>query len=361
MPKDYYKVLGIARNATREEIKKAYRTLAHKYHPDKGGDESRFKEVNEAYHILSDDKKRSQYDQFGQVFEGAGHQGGFEWPGGFKFDFGEGGGTGDFDFTDVFEDFFNVGFGSAKTKTKDRRGRDIRVDLTTSFKDSIFGGKKEISISKLSHCGRCDGSGGEPGSGQKICSSCYGKGNTQKTQRTLLGAFTQVSTCQECLGTGKRPEIICTRCRGRGVEHTTEKLEIFIPKSLRDGEVLKITGRGETSLYGGTPGDLYIKLNVTPHEVFRRQGDDIIMQLPIKISQTLLGDTIEISTLDDTIRLKIPEGTQPEDVLKIRGRGAYTASGYGRGDLLVEVKLEVPRKSSKRIKEIADDLKKEGF
>lgn len=371
MAKDYYKTLGVARNATKEEIKKAYRALAHKYHPDKGGDEAHFKEINEAYQILSDEKKRSQYDQFGHIFEGGGGysagggQGGFEWPGGFKFDFGEGGQTnfGDFDFSDIFEDMFG-GFGTGRsTKTKDRKGKDIRTELTVSFEESIFGVKKVIELSKLSRCSRCNGSGAEIGTETKLknCSMCLGKGNIQKTQRTFLGSFTQVTICPECLGVGKRPEVLCTQCKGKGVEYRLEQLEIFIPKGIRDNEILKVTGKGEPSLAGGIPGDLYVQLHVTPHPALRRQGDDIIMQLPIKLSQAILGDTIELKILDGVIKLKIPEGIQPSDILKVRGKGAYRASGYGRGDLFIEIKVEIPKKVSKKLKEYLQDFKKEGF
>lgn len=368
MTKDYYKILGIARNATKDEIKKAYRKLAHQYHPDKGGDEQKFKELNEAYQILSDDRKRSQYDQFGQVFEGGRSQGGFEWTfGGSPFGFGEGRPFDstqgrDFDFSEVFEDFLGMGFGQGtRTKSRERRGKDIKVDFYISFEESIFGGKREIELSKLSRCLHCNGSGGEPGSKMKECPSCLGRGNIQKTQRTFLGSFTQVTVCPECKGGGRKPEIVCTQCRGMGVEQKVERLEVYIPKGVREGEILKITGKGEASLSGGAPGDLHIYLNVLPHKIFRRQGDDVVMQLPIKLSQAILGETIEVDTLDGILRLKIPEGTQSGDILKIRGKGAYSASGYGRGDLLIDIKVEIPRKAGKRVREIVEDLREEGF
>lgn len=364
--KDYYMLLGVAQNATKEEIKKKYRELAHKYHPDKGGDEARFKEVNEAYQVLSDDEKRAQYDQFGQVFDsGAGaRQGGFEWPGGFKFDFGgaDQGGFADFDFSDVFEDFLGGSFGGgARTRSREKKGKDLRVDLNISFEESVLGGKREIELSKLSRCQRCSGTGGEPGTKTKNCPTCQGKGNIQKTQRTFLGSFTQISTCPECLGVGKRPEVSCSQCQGRGVEQKIEQLEIFIPRGVRADEILKITGKGEASLAGGAPGDLYIRLRVAPHKIFRRQGDDIVMQLPIRLSQAILGGTVSVDTIDGSIQLKIPEGTQAGDILKVRGKGAYLSSGYGRGDLLIEIKVEIPKKPVKRIKEFAEKLREEGF
>ncbi|MBI2056142.1 MAG: molecular chaperone DnaJ [Candidatus Sungbacteria bacterium] len=371
MAKDYYKVLGVPRNATKEEIKKSYRMLAHKFHPDKGGNEAQFKEINEAYQVLSDEKKRAQYDQFGQVFEGAAGQqhagaGGFEWPGGIKFDFGEGGAGGrnfaDFDLSDLFEDFFSgAGAGGRGGRARERKGKDIQMELEISFQESIFGAKKEIEFSKIGKCVHCGGTGGEPGAKMKTCPACQGKGNIQKTQRTFLGAFTQVATCPDCFGSGKKPEEVCRQCRGRGIKEMRERLEIYVPKGIRDGEVLKLTGKGEVSFAGSVPGDLFIKIRVLPHPVFRRQGDDIVMRLPIKLSQAILGDTMTLDTLDGTLKIKIPEGTQSGDVLKVRGKGAYAVSGYGRGDLLIETNVEIPKKLSRKTKETVEELKKEGF
>lgn len=370
MAKDYYKVLGVPRNATKEDIKKAYRVLAHKYHPDKGGEEARFKEINEAYQILSDERKRSQYDQYGQIFEGGTgpRQGGFgfEWPGGFNFGFGEGGsegrnGFGEFEFSDIFEDLLGGLGRGTRARTRERRGKDLRTNLEISFEEAIFGGKKEIEVSRLSRCEHCSGSGGEPSSKLKNCPACQGRGNIQKTERTFLGSFTQVSTCPQCLGSGRRPEILCGICKGHGIKPSVERLEVFIPKGVQDGEVLKISGKGEASPIGGVPGDLYINLRVLPHKIFRRQGDDIVMRLPVKLSQALLGDAIDIETLDGIIKLKIPEGTQPGDILKIRGKGAYAASGYGRGNLLVEIKLEMPKKINRKTRELIEKLKEEGI
>ena len=235
------------------------------------------------------------------------------------------------------------------------------MNIEISFEESILGGKRELELSKLSRCARCNGLGGEPDTKLKNCPTCQGRGNLQKTQRTFLGSFTQVSTCPECLGSGKRPENICQQCRGRGVEQRIEQLEIFIPKGIRDGEILKITGKGEASLSGGVPGDLYANLRVRPHKIFQRQGDDIVMHLPIKLSQAVLGDNIDVETLDGIIKLKLPESTQSGDMLKIRGKGAYMSSGYGRGDLLVEIYVEIPKKINKQVKEVMHQLKKEGY
>lgn len=364
MAKDYYTSLGVARNATKEEIKKAYRTLAHKFHPDKGGDEKRFKEINEAYQMLSDERKRSQYDQFGAVFDearaGAGAQGGFQWPGGFRFDFGgaeESRGFADFDLSDMMDDFFG---GGGRRRREQEKGKDIRIGIEISFDDAVLGAKKEIDLARLVRCGLCGGTGGEPGTKINTCPTCQGKGHIQKTQRTFLGALTSVATCHACRGEGKIPETPCTECRGRGVADKQDVLEIFIPRGIRDGEVLKITGKGDALPGGRTPGDLYIEIRVIPDPVRRRQGDDIIMTLSLKVSQAILGDTVDLETLDGALRLKVPEGTQPGDILNVRGKGAWRASGYGRGDLLVQMKVETPKGMSKKAKDLIRQLAQEG-
>ncbi|MFY9462898.1 MAG: molecular chaperone DnaJ [Candidatus Sungiibacteriota bacterium] len=371
MAKDYYKVLDIARNASKDEVKKAYRRLAHKFHPDKGGDEKHFKEISEAYQILSDERKRAQYDQFGEVRDQAGggaHHGGFEWPGGFRADFGDGSagdarGFSDFDFSDVFEDFLGGSGGGAgrRKNTAAERGRNLRIGIEIPFEESIMGAKKGIELARMARCAICNGTGGESGTKIKTCQICQGKGNIQKTQKTFLGAFTQVSVCPECRGEGNRPEQMCHECRGKGINEKQEHLEVFIPRGMRDGEVLKITGKGDATSSGRTAGDLYIEIHVLLHPLFRRQGDDIIMRMPLKISQAVLGDTVDVQTLDGGIRLKIPEGTQPGDILSVRGRGAWHPSGYGRGDLLVEIKVEIPKRVSKHAKETIQLLTSEGF
>lgn len=368
MPKDYYKVLGVARNATKDDIKKSYRTLAHKFHPDKGGDEKRFKEINEAYQILSDEQKRTQYDQFGQVFESgseargsAGGQSGFGWPGGMRFDFGEeidGRGFSDFDFSDAIHDLFG---GAGRRKQGQERGRDLRIGIEVSFDESILGAKKEIGLLRLVRCAACTGSGAAPGADLGTCAACQGKGRVQKTQRTILGSFTSVAVCAECRGSGKVPERICPDCKGKTVAEKTESLDIFIPRGIRDGEALKITGKGDALPGGRTPGDLYIEIRVVPDPMRRRQGDDIITSLLLKVSQAILGDTVEIATIDGAIRMKIPEGTQSGDILSVRGKGAWRASGYGRGDLLVQIKVETPKGLSKKTRDLIKQLAQEGM
>lgn len=360
MARDYYKVLGIPRNATKEEIKKAYRRLAHQYHPDKqSGNEIKFKEINEAYQVLSDDGKRAQYDQFGTVFaEGRGPaQPGFEWAGGFPF----GEGLGDFDFQDIFEDVFaGFGFGDVTTRRRSRKGRDIQIELEVPFEEMIFGGRHEVTLDKVSQCSRCGGSGSEPGAKLQKCGVCDGRGRVERTQRTFLGSLSQVTVCPQCNGRGEVPTELCHECAGKGVKKALERLEVFVPKGIEDGELLKISGKGEASASGGVSGDLYVKVRVRPDKIFRRQGNDLVMKLPITFSQAALGGTVEIQTPDSAIKLKIPEGTESGDILKVRGKGIPHPRGYGRGDLLVEIKVLTPRHISKRAREAIEKLREEG-
>ena len=362
MTRDYYKILGVPRNASKEEVKKAYHRLAHQFHPDKkGGNEGKFKEINEAYQVLGDEAKRAQYDRFGTVFEhGRGpEQGGFEWAGGFPF----GGGFGaDFDFGDIFEDVFSgFGFGGVDTRRRSKKGRDIQIEFEIPFEEIIFGGRHSVDINKVSVCEHCQGSGAEPGAKMQKCGTCQGRGRVERTQRTFLGALSQITACPACQGRGEMPEQVCRECGGKGALKRLETLEIFIPKGVEDGEQLKISGKGEASPFGGVPGDLYVKVRVQPDKAFRRQGDDLIMQLPIKFTQAALGDSVDVQTPDSAIKLKIPEGTESGDILKIRGKGVPLARGYGRGDLLVEIKVLTPRHLSKQAREVVERLKEEGI
>lgn len=366
MGKDFYKILGVPRNATRDDIKKAYRQLAHQYHPDKhGGSEAKFKEINEAYQVLGDDRKRAQYDQFGTVFEaGRGPAaGGFEWAPGAGFGgFGFGGegfrGFGDFDFSDVFEDVFpGFSFGGSR---RSKKGRDIQIDLEIPFEEVIFGGRHAVELNKVSVCERCAGGGGEPGAKMQKCAACGGRGRVEKTQRTFIGAFSHISACPACQGRGEVPEATCRECLGKGSVKRLEQIEIFVPKGIEDGELLKISGKGEASQSGGIPGDLYVKVRVRPDKTFRRQGNDLVIALPLKFTQVALGDSVEVKTPDGVIKLKIPEGTESGDILKVRGKGVPLARGYGRGDLLVEIKVLTPRHLSKKAHEAVERLKEEG-
>ncbi len=360
MAHDYYKILGVPRNATKDEIKRAYRKLAHQHHPDKqGGSDAKFKEINEAYQVLSDDSKRAQYDQFGTVFaEGRGAGGaGFEWAGGFPF----GEGFGDVDFSEIFEDVFSgFGFGDVATRRRSRKGRDIQIELEIPFEEMIFGGRHELTLDKVSQCSRCQGSGSEPGAKMQKCGVCQGRGRVEKAQRTFLGSLSQITICPQCNGRGEVPSELCRECGGKGVRKALERLEVFVPKGVEDGEMLKITGKGEASAAGGVPGDLYIKVRVRPDKVFRRQGSDLVMKLPVSFTQAVLGDAVEVQTPDSAIKLKIPEGTESGDILKVRGKGIPHPRGYGRGDLLVEIKVLTPRHLSKKAREMIEKLREEG-
>ena len=224
----------------------------------------------------------------------------------------------------------------------------------------IFGGKHEVDIQKIANCGRCNGSRAEPGSKLKKCPKCQGSGKITKTQRTFLGTFSQIGACPDCLGKGEVPEQFCRECGGKGMVTAREKIEIFVPKGINQGEVLRISGKGEGSITGGIPGDLYAKIYIVPDKVFKRQGDDLVMLLPITFAQAVLGDTVDIKTPDSAIVLKIPEGTESGDILKVRGKGIPLARGYGRGDLLIQIKVSTPRKVSRKVREIIEQLKREG-
>lgn len=368
MKKDYYDILGVSRNSSADEIKKAYRKLAHQYHPDKaGGNEDKFKEISEAYGVLSDEKKRSQYDRFGAGFDqggfGQGAQG-FQWPGGggFEFHFGQGGPGGEgqsFDFGDIFEGVF--GFGGERGSARTKKGKDIQVDLEILFEESVFGAKRVIELRKLIRCERCGGTGGEPGTKMKKCATCNGQGRVQKTRRTMLGSFAEVSMCSDCMGKGERPEHACTECAGKRVKFGKESIEILIPKGMQTNALLKATGKGEASQTGGVPGDLYIRVVVLPHAVFQRRENNLYMTLPVKFTDAVLGGSVLVATLDGDIKVKIPEGTQSGEILKVRGKGVPFEDGYGRGDLLIEVKVDIPKKLSKKTKELIDSLKNEGL
>ncbi|MBI2097193.1 MAG: molecular chaperone DnaJ [Candidatus Sungbacteria bacterium] len=364
--KDYYEVLGVPRNAAPDEIKKAYRRLAHQYHPDKGGgNEPKFKEVNEAYQVLGDEKKRKRYDQFGNTFaEGAGFEG-FQWGdiweksrgGGLNFDFGSEADS-SFDINDIFSGIF--GFQDER-RSKKRRGKDIAVELAVPFEKSILGGKETIQLKRIVRCEHCNGTGGEASSKFETCGECNGSGNIQRTIRTFLGSMTRVETCSHCKGRGKIPTKICSLCNGQGIIEREETIELVINKGIKSEDTLQLSGKGDTNAEGGAPGDLYVRIKVLPHKVFRRQGDSLLMRLPIKISQAILGDTVSVDTLEGRINLKIPEGTQSGDILRVRGKGVPEARGYAHGDLLVEILVDIPRKVPKHLRDLIEKLKEEGI
>ncbi|OGF68591.1 molecular chaperone DnaJ [Candidatus Giovannonibacteria bacterium RIFCSPHIGHO2_02_FULL_44_31] len=349
MPKDYYEILGVQRNASKDEIKKAFRKLAHKHHPDKGGKENDFKEINEAYQVLSDEKKRAEYDHYGRVFSdqaGGGH-------GATGFDFGDMSG---FDFGDIFEDLFNMGGRGTRVK----RGRDISIEVDVNFEESIFGVQRKVLLTKAAYCSNCQGSGVAPGSKTKTCTSCNGSGTVRESGKSFLGSFMRVVECRKCIGRGKIPDEICGVCKGGGVVHKREEIVVNVPPGIRDGEIIKISGSGEV-VSGGVAGDLYIRINVSKHALFTREGEDLVMDLAIPITEAILGSERTINALDGILKVKIPAGIDSGESLRIRGRGVPGAEGARRGDLIIRISVKTPKHLSKKAKEIIEELKKEGI
>lgn len=369
MAKNYYDILGVTKSANNDEIKKAFRKLAHQYHPDKkGGNADKFKEVNEAYGILSDDKKRAEYDTYGRVFSegspGAGPQGGF---GGFGADFGNfdfsqftqgfgGNGAGvEFDLGDVFSDFF----GGGGRRERARRGHDISIDVEIPFKESVFGTERNILLTKSSVCEICKGSGAEPGSGLKTCATCNGKGKVHETRRSFIGNFTNVRACATCRGVGQVPEKKCSHCHGMGVKKKESEISVKIPSGINDGEMIRLSGAGE-AIPHGTPGDLYIKVHIKPDATFRKEGANLTMDLHIKLSTALLGGEYTVKTLDGELSVKIPEGVSIGEVLRIRGKGV-PVDKHHRGDLMIKLHIDLPNKLSKEAKYLLEKLKEQGI
>jgi len=364
MSKDYYNVLGVNKSASKEEIKKAFYKLAHKYHPDKKeGNEAKFKQVNEAYQTLSDDDKRSKYDQFGSQYENMGghsHQGyqagGF---GGFDFS-GFQNGSADFDFgnlNDIFSDFFTGGMGGGRREQ--RRGRDISTEIQISFSDSVFGINRKILITKTSSCLTCNGSGAKAGAKMETCKQCNGQGKIHEAKKSFLGVISSTKICEVCYGTGEVPKEVCEKCKGKGVLRREEEISIAIPAGIRDGEMVRMTGFGE-AISKGNAGDLYIKINVTPHSVFKRDGHDLVMKLDLKLSDALLGTEYKVQTLDGEIKVTIPEGVGLNEILRVRGKGVPTSKNK-RGDLLIKLNIKLPSKISHKARGVIEELKKEGI
>ncbi|MFH1582147.1 MAG: molecular chaperone DnaJ [bacterium] len=360
--KDYYEVLGVSRDASQDDVKKAYRKLAHKYHPDKGGDEKKFKEINEAYQTLSNQEKRTQYDRFGRAFdESAGFDPG---QGGFDFGFGQGFGNQgmefDFDLGDMMEQMF--GFGGRQKKRDVKKGGDIEVELTLDLKDILAGKEREITLDKIVSCSRCKGTGGDPGSKIKECFSCRGTGQVQQIKKTPFGSFTRVSICPECQGEGNRPEKLCNVCKGEGRIKEREAIKIFIPAGVDTNQIIKVEEKGEAGRRGGKSGDLYVRIYIKPSPRFKRHGDDLYTTADISFVQASLGDEIEVPTLEGTsILLNVSSGTESGKVLRISGKGIPKFSGYGKGNMYVELIVRIPKKITKNQKELLEKLKKEGI
>lgn len=379
MSKDYYKTLGVDKNASQDEIKKAFRKLAHEHHPDKkGGNSEKFKEANEAYGVLGDAEKRKQYDQFGSAaFNGGagagyggghgGQGGGFSGFEGFDFSgFGQGGqGAGgqgfEFDLGDIFGSVFGGGGrgrGGRGGRGQAPRGQDIQVDVSLSFKESVFGLDKEIHVTKNAKCSSCKGSRAEPGTSLKTCKTCGGEGHVIKQQRTILGMMENVVSCHDCEGTGKVPETKCKACKGKGIESKKETIRIVIPPGIENGETLRVRGSGE-AIANGESGDLYFRIYVKADPKFRKQGHDLYADLPIGVATAAIGGQAEFENLDEKLIVKIPEGIQHGEILRIKGKGVPHAAGKEshRGELMLRVVIRIPSKLNKEQRKLFEGLK----
>jgi len=373
--KDYYKTLGVEKGASKEDIKKAFRKMAHQYHPDKTKNDpaaaNKFKEVSEAYAVLSDDAKRKQYDMFGSAgpssSSGHGASGGFGvFGGGFNpsdfggFDFsgfqqGTQGGV-EFDLGDIFSDFF--GRSTSSRQAASQRGADISVDMNLTFEESIFGVEKTLHLRKASKCLTCEGSGAAPGSGMETCKTCNGQGRVSEMRRTILGTINTERTCGTCHGMGQVPKIKCSTCKGSGVLEREQEISVKIPAGIEAGQAVRLTGMGEAVPFG-VSGDLYVRVHIKVHPHISKQGQDLVTQLGIKLTLALTGGEVNLKTLDGDVILKIPEGTNTGDILRIRGKGVPNDRGK-RGDFLIHIHVDIPKKLSKEAKRAVEELKREG-
>lgn len=357
MSKNYYELLGVSKQASQDEIKKAYRKLAHQHHPDKsGGDEAKFKEINEAYSVLSDPGKRSQYDQFGRTSHGAGSGGASS-----GWDFSQFGGAGGsnvhFDFgSGGFEDIFSDLFGGGRQGTRSRSGSDIQVDIEISFEEMVKGVQRDIPLRKFALCSHCHGTGGKPGSKESSCSVCHGSGQVRKSVRSIFGVMEQAVICDTCHGRGKTYGESCQTCHGDGRMQKEEKIRVDIPAGIQDGQAISMPGHGAVGEHGAPAGDLFVVVRVRPHAEWKRQGDDIYSVFDLRYKQAVLGDKVSVKTVDGPMTMKIPAGTQPGEVFRIRGKGVSHLGRYGRGDHLVTIRLIVPRKISREEKELIERL-----
>lgn len=355
--KDYYEVLGVPRDATEDEIKKAYRQLVKKYHPDLNPDnkeecEAKLKEINEAYEVLSDPEKRAKYDRFGHA--GVDPQS----AGSYGQDFGGFG-----DFGDLFDDIFDI-FGGGFTSSARRRqgpvrGADLRYDLTIDFREAVFGTEKEIQVRRTETCQTCHGTGAKPGTGKVTCPTCNGLGEVRYAQRTPFGQFIRTSTCTTCGGTGEIIKEKCSTCSGRGKVVKTRRIKVKVPAGVDTGSVISMRGEGEAGERGGPNGDLYIYINVLEDKVFKRSGNDIYVKVPISFTEAALGAEIEVPTLEGIEKFNIPEGTQTGTEFKLKNRGVPNLKGYGRGDLFFTVEVQVPTKLTEKQKQLLREFAKE--
>tara|TARA_B100000029_G_scaffold505021_1_gene584938 strand:- start:1283 stop:2416 length:1134 start_codon:yes stop_codon:yes gene_type:complete len=347
--RDYYDILGVPKNASEDDLKKAFRKLAFQYHPDRNkesGAEEKFKEINEAYQVLSDPEKRSQYDRFGHAGLSGSASGGD----------GFGGFSG---FGDIFDSFFGgSGFGgSTRNRNSARRGGDLQVTMTVEFEEAVFGTEKDFEVNRIETCSKCRGSKSEPGSTVANCGTCGGSGQVRKAQQSVFGQFVQVADCGACRGQGKVVSNPCGKCRGQGRERVNRKLAVTIPPGIEEDTQIRLTNEGEHGVNGGPPGDLYIGFKVKGHKHFLREGINIRYQLPINIAQASLGSLVYVPTLDGRVELNVPAGTQPGQVFRMKGKGVAQLQGNRRGDQLVTIDVKVPKKLSKEQKILLEQLR----
>ena len=343
--RDYYEVLGVSRSASQDEIKKTYRHKARQWHPDVSDApdaETRFKELNEAYEVLSDPEKRATYDRFGHTV-----------PGGAGFGFG----FGARDPFEIFEEVFGRGFGfRTTTRRGPRRGADLRYDLDLTFEEAVFGCEKDIQVTRHEQCSECNGSGARPGTTPVRCSECNGTGQVRQVQRSILGSFVNVTTCPVCQGEGETVSFPCPQCKGERRIYATRKLSVNIPPGVDHGTQIRLAGEGEMGRQGGPAGNLYVVLNVEPHPIFQRRGDDVLVELQVNVAQAALGTDVQVPTLEGDEEISIPTGTQSGAVLRLRNRGVPHLRRNGRGDELVLVRVVVPTKLSREQKKLLQEL-----
>ncbi|MGE5297653.1 MAG: molecular chaperone DnaJ [Acidobacteriaceae bacterium] len=369
MADDYYSTLGVGKNASADEIKKAYRRLAHEHHPDKSsGDAEKFKKVNEAYQVLSNPEKRQQYDRFGTTFNAG--QTGF---GGFGrgqqgYDFSDfasnfGFGQGNVEFEDAFDIFSDIfgggGAASGRRSSRRERGVDLEMELNLSFTEAVFGIEKEIAIEKKDVCPRCNGNGAEPGTKIETCPKCHGTGQIRSTKRTIFGQVATVATCDRCEGSGKVPENPCSECGGDGTKRRIKTLNIKVPPGVDDGMRIRIANEGEVGYRGSNFGDLYLKINVATDKRFRREGFNLMSEAAVGFTQAALGATITVETIDGKVDVKVPAGTQSGKVLRLKGKGVPQGDLNRRGDHMLTVRVVTPSKLTKKEKELFKKLAEE--
>ena len=359
--KDYYSILGVSKDATADDLKKAYRRLAKKYHPDaqhteedKKNAEAKFKEINEAYSVLSDENKRAQYDRFGSNFEQAGGFGGGYGNYGGAYGFGgfDGFGGIDIDLEDILGSVFGGGFSSSKKSQGPTRGADIKTTMSIKFEEAAFGVKKEINITRNEKCDSCNGSGAKPGSKIITCDKCGGRGKIQVTQNTIMGAFSTVKTCDKCSGSGKVIETPCEKCSGKGIVRKSRKIEINVPAGIDDGQAISLRGEGDAGKKGGPNGDLYVVMKVASHKYFKRNGFDISANVRVPFAKMALGGDIKIPTLEGEMEFNIPEGTTSGTKFRVKDQGVPVLNGRGRGVLEFTVDVDVPKKLNDEQREL---------